>query len=68
MIGCRERRRLRELAGLEGRDSDVEDEQVGRCRSRAANVEDMCPAAAHGYAIRSARLRERACSLSALMP
>ena len=64
IIGCRERRRLREMAGLEGKDSDEEDEQVGRCRNRAANADDMCPAAAHGYAISSAPC-ERARCLSA---
>ena len=54
MVGCRDRRRLREMAGLDGKDDDVEGEQVGRCCSRAAPAEDVCPAAANGYAVRSA--------------
>lgn len=55
MGGCRERRRLREVAGLDGKGDDGEDAQVGRCSSRAASAEDVCPAAADGYAVRSAR-------------
>ena len=54
LLGCRERRRLREMAGLDEGDTDGEDAQVGRCSSRAANAEDVCPAAADGYAVRSA--------------
>ena len=55
MVGCRERRGLRERMGLDGRDDGAEGEQVGRCCSRAARAEDVCPAAAYGYAVRSAR-------------
>ena len=54
MAACRERRRLRESAGLDGKDDGAEGEQVGRCCSRAAHAEGVCPAAAHGYAVRSA--------------
>ena len=70
MVGCRERRGLRERVGLDGKDNVVEDEQVGRCCSRAAHAGDVCPAATQGYAVRSARpsywILWRATLLSAL--
>lgn len=60
MVACRERRRLHEMMGLEGKDDCMEDKQVGRCSSRALDAEDVCPAASHGYAVRSARHPRRA--------
>ncbi|KAK9832081.1 hypothetical protein WJX81_005082 [Elliptochloris bilobata] len=57
-----ERRRLREMAGLAGKEDNDADEQVGRCQLRSP-AQGACPAAGDSYAIRGKELRiEVTCS------